>query len=85
MPVSIWSIVCPWFWEVKEPGWAASLSVGGLLVGRVLFLRSVSADKATWKVWCLWTATLYVLRLFKKPNVLVRYWETCNVERLLRF
>jgi 4-hydroxybenzoate polyprenyltransferase len=73
IPVTIWSFFCPWFWEVEKTAWVTSLAVGGLLVWRVLMLRSVPADKATWKVWCFWTIVLYVLPLFKNHSVFVRF------------
>ena len=69
VPVTVWSTVCPWFWELGQLGWATSLTVGGLLAGRVLMLQGVEADKTTWKIWCVWTATLYLLPLFKNYSV----------------
>ena len=83
VPVIIWSIVCPWFWELGKLGWTASLIAGGLLVVRVLMLRSVQADQVTWKVWCLWTMVLYVLPLFKDYSIWVRCWEIHGAGKLL--
>ena len=83
IPVITWSIVCPWFWELGKLGWAASLMAGGLLAVRVLLLRSIGADKVTWKVWCLWTIVLYVLPLFRDHSSLTRFWETSGAQTLL--
>ena len=73
IPTVAWSLICPAFWEVGPLGWLVSLLTGGLLVLRILGLRSVQADKTTWKVWCLWTSTLYLLPLIKDPSVFYRF------------
>ena len=82
IPGTIWSLVCPWFWEVGILGWAMSLAIGALLVGRLLLLRNIEADKATWKVWCVWTTALYLLPLFKDYSVFVRFWDSPSVGKL---
>ncbi len=33
LPVALWSVVCPWFWNLGMWGWAASLVAGGVLGG----------------------------------------------------
>ena len=70
IPVFIWSFVCPWFWGVSALWYLPSVACGGLLAGRVLLLRTVNADKITWKMWCAWTMVLYLLPLAKSLHVL---------------
>lgn len=72
IPVIVWSVICPAFWQIEYSGWAAPLSLGVLLSGRVLLLRRVEQDKLTWKLWCVWTLTLYVLPLCKYHSVFSR-------------
>lgn len=79
VPVAIWSLVCPYFWRVGVVGWTISVAAGALLAGRVLLLRSVPADKVTWKVWCMWTSVLYLLPLVKNPSVLRRFTQEYGV------
>jgi len=67
--VVFWSVICPWFWEVSLTGWSISLGMGVLKAGRVLLLTSVEADKVTWKLWCIWMVTLYLLPLTKNLTV----------------
>ncbi|MDI1489518.1 MAG: hypothetical protein OHK93_008797 [Ramalina farinacea] len=74
VPVMIWSLVCPAFWQLGllSLGFALPVMVGGVLAGRVLLLRGVENDKATWKVWCGWMMVLYALPLFKDHSVVSR-------------
>ena len=69
IPVLIWSLVCPAFWALPWTGYMGPLVLGGILAGRLLCFRSVPADKITWKLWCLWTISLYLLPLCKNPEV----------------
>ena len=75
IPVLFWSFVFPGFWEL---GWVAYLfpvGLGGILAGRLLMLRSVDADRDTWRLWCVWTMSLYLLPLFKNYEVLLKFSE----------
>ncbi|KAL8718173.1 MAG: hypothetical protein Q9225_004668 [Loekoesia sp. 1 TL-2023] len=72
VPVVFWSLACPAFWRMQYWGWAVPLILGTVLAGRVLVLRSVEQDKITWKLWCVWTMTLYVLPLCKDHGVFIR-------------
>jgi len=70
VPVLMWSVVCPGFWGLHWPGWVVSLGFGALVALRVLLRRGVVEDKVSWKLWCLWTAVLYSLPLFKNGSAL---------------
>lgn len=64
VPIFLWSIICPIFWNVTWLGYVIPVAVGVWLAGRVLCLRNVTADKISWQTWCLWTGVLYALPLF---------------------
>ena len=65
VPVTIWSLACPIFWEIHPYAFIAPLVLGGAVGLRILLLRSVDADKVTWKFWNLWISCLYLLPLIK--------------------
>lgn len=71
IPVVIWSVVCPAFWELDVPGYVLPVVLGMAIAGRILFLRERVADKRTWKMWTAWTAVIWMLPLFKNPSVFV--------------
>lgn len=72
VPVLAWSLLCPLFWSVNIYAYVLPVVVGGYLAGRVLLLRSVAADEISWKLWCVWTGTLYLLPLAKEYGVFFR-------------
>ena len=65
VPVMAWSFICPVFWGLSTLGYAAPVAAGTIFSLRLLLLRNVMADGLTWKIWCLWMATLYLLPLCK--------------------
>ena len=65
IPVTARSLFCPAFWGVGVLGFLLPVAMGGAIAIRVLVKRSVAADRATWKLWCLWTMSLYALPLCK--------------------
>lgn len=65
IPVSLWSIACPLFWELHPYAFIAPIILGGIVGLRILLHRSVDADKVTWKFWNLWISCLYLLPLIK--------------------
>lgn len=69
MPVLAWSVICPWFWDLSWSGYAISIIVGNLLALRILFLRSIIADRGSWNLWCFWTIILYTLPLLKYNQI----------------
>lgn len=61
--VTFWAVVCPLYWMV---GNGPCLVVWGLGIGiacRTLVLRSLAADKTTFRMWNMWMAALYALPL----------------------
>lgn len=71
-----WSlVVAVLFWSVGGPSvmglsllqngiaYIVPLALGGLLIFRVLSQRTVLADKKTFKLWALWTVSLYAIPL----------------------
>ncbi len=61
--VAAWSVFCPIFWGLSVLGFLPSLGVGGYLSVTVIRHRSVRADKVSWRMWCAWMMTLYLLPL----------------------
>lgn len=67
VPIVVWSVACPLFLSVGPLGYLITGGAGSLIVGRIFMLRSVEADRKTWKLWTAWTALLYLLPLIKSP------------------
>lgn len=65
IPVAFWAFACPAFWQLGSFGHVLPVSVGLLVVYRVLMMKNVAADKATYRIWCLWLVILYTLPLFR--------------------
>lgn len=63
--VAAWSVACPAFWELQVAGFVSTLTLGGLVIGRVLCFRNPVADEKTFAAWCAWLALLYLLPLLK--------------------
>ena len=59
VPILFWSLVCALFWGL----WMLPIGVGFYVAYRVLWERGKEADRRSWKLWCLWTAVLYLLPL----------------------
>ncbi|KAL3257367.1 hypothetical protein ABHI18_006887 [Aspergillus niger] len=81
VPVAIWSVVCPAFWELDVAGYVLPVAVGMTIAGRILLLREKAADKRTWKMWTAWTAVIWMLPLFKNPSVFVRFGKKFGLVR----
>lgn len=63
--VMLWSVVCLVFCNVPSKlVWCAPLGIASLMAGTTLLSQKVSSDELVWKLWCIWTAILYVLPLF---------------------
>ncbi len=69
LPVLAWSFACPTFWQLDYDGFILPASVGALVVFRTLTMKSIAADQTTYKIWCLWLTTLYLLPLYKNHSV----------------
>lgn len=59
VPVLVWSMVCALIWHSFVLPVMIDLSVAY----RVLRKHRVKEDRRSWKLWCLWTAVLYLLPL----------------------
>lgn len=64
LPVLLCSALCPAFFRLGAVSYVFTLSFGLLVAGRTLLLRDLRSDKLTWKLWALWTCSLFVLPLF---------------------
>lgn len=73
IPVTVWSIFGPWFWGLDILGYLPTVLVGGILAFRVLSLRTLEADKGTWRIWCFWIILVYLLPLMSDYSVLIRF------------
>ncbi len=64
--VMVWSIFVPAFWKPSLITYLPSLVIGGTLSFRTILLRDVKADKGTWKIWCIWMTSFYLLPLWSR-------------------
>jgi len=64
IPIFLWSIICPFFWQTNWLGYIVPLAVGMYLAFRILRYRTVAEDAISFQTWCLWTAIIYALPLF---------------------
>lgn len=79
IPVLAFSVICPWFWRLDSWGYVLPLIVGTLIAFRTFRYQHPLSDMMTFKVWCAWTGTLYLLPLLKNPAVFERAlagWKT---------
>ena len=60
-----WSLVCPRMWDVDVQGYYLPVAVGSLLAGHIICCKSVTAGRLSWKVWCCWMITIFVLPTYK--------------------
>ena len=65
IPVVFWSFVCPAFWS-SPFGFILPVVLGIIVSARVLTIRTLRADKLTFKLWNLWMMILYLIPLIKK-------------------
>ncbi|KAL6715096.1 hypothetical protein ACLMJK_007357 [Lecanora helva] len=63
LPVAVWSVLCPWFWEVSFLGFVLPVVVGKEIVSRLLTKRTAGGYKQTFRIWNLWVAVIYFLPL----------------------
>lgn len=67
--VCAWSIFSIWFWSLGVLTCVITGGAGLVVVGRAMLLTTVKADSLTWKLWCLWTVSLFVLPLLATFDV----------------
>jgi 4-hydroxybenzoate polyprenyltransferase len=72
IPTMFWSFYCPFFWNLRFLSYVPSLLLGSIIVGRLLTKRYAEADGVTWKIWCFWLGSLYLLPLFESGNARLR-------------
>lgn len=73
IPVAVWSLVCPLFWDLGYAGFALPVAVGALICFRILTMRGFKADKRTWWIWTTWTGIIWLLPVFNDYSVFVRF------------
>jgi 4-hydroxybenzoate polyprenyltransferase len=56
-----WSFICSHFWCLQLWAYALPLSVAIVLALSTLLRRTPKEDSQSWKLWCLWTVSLYSL------------------------
>ncbi|KAK4185893.1 UbiA prenyltransferase family-domain-containing protein [Podospora australis] len=62
--VCFWTVLCGWFWALGPLPLVFVTITGVVVAFRVLFLRDdQKADAKSWRLWCLWHASLYTLPL----------------------
>ena len=64
--VLVWSIVCLMFWAVGLLACIPTTFLGLIISFRTLMYRDLPADKANWRLWCVWMTTIYFLPLLQK-------------------
>ncbi|KAJ5937092.1 hypothetical protein N7466_003542 [Penicillium verhagenii] len=64
VPMIVWGAVCPLFWKVSTGLFRFSLTLAYIVAVRVLTIRDEAGDRATFRVWNCWIATIYIMPLF---------------------
>ncbi|KAI8633820.1 UbiA prenyltransferase family-domain-containing protein [Xylariaceae sp. FL1651] len=59
--ICFWSVACLFFWDPRPYGYVIPAVSGAVTAYRVLFKKTPREDAATWRWWCFWTITLYLL------------------------
>ena len=70
--VSAWSCCCAFFWDLRLWTYILPLTLAVLVAFRVVREQTPNEDSATWKLWCLWTAVLYLLPVVHRYDILLR-------------
>ena len=66
VPILLWSLLTPYFWATNLGGFVWPVILGLVMCIRVLFLRNVDADRMTWRLWGLWTMSIFLLPVYKR-------------------
>ncbi|KAI1820502.1 UbiA prenyltransferase family-domain-containing protein [Xylaria intraflava] len=59
--VCLWSAACLFFWNPRLYGYLLPTTLGAVTSYRVLTKKTPKEDATTWRYWCFWTITLYLL------------------------
>ena len=70
--VAVWSCYCAFFWNLRRWAYILPLTLAILVAFRVVRKQKPNEDSATWKLWCLWTAVLYLLPLVHRYEIFLR-------------
>ena len=75
IPILVFSIACPAFWNINIFSTAGMVptALSVVVAVRVLVLRGEDADRVTWRLWGYWLVTLYALPLVKNPQAFARF------------
>ena len=68
IPLTMWSLFCPAFWQLGIGGFVPSVILGTIVVWRLFSKRTVKADRITFRIYNMWIVSLYVLPLVKKSG-----------------
>jgi 4-hydroxybenzoate polyprenyltransferase len=64
--ITLCSLICSLFWGQSFWIFLLPLSLGLFIAHRLIYLSGRGEDTRTWKFWCLWCATLYLLPCVSK-------------------
>ncbi|KAL6717781.1 hypothetical protein ACLMJK_003866 [Lecanora helva] len=70
--ISIWSVLCPFYWDVITSGYILPGFVGFTIAMRTLKIRTLQADKLNWKAWNVWIMILYLLPIWNMTATFVK-------------
>ena len=69
VPVAIWSLFAPSFWQLGIRAFVIPVVLAIIIVRRVLSKKEVKDDKRTFRIWNLWIAYMYFLPLIKSLSI----------------
>jgi 4-hydroxybenzoate polyprenyltransferase len=58
VPMLVWSVAVPLFWNLPAWGYIGPVGIGGTICARAAVLKGVAADRKTYKMWGLWISCL---------------------------
>ncbi|KAI1451038.1 UbiA prenyltransferase family-domain-containing protein [Annulohypoxylon stygium] len=61
IPMLVWPAAGAWIWDADLTLAGPQVALGTIVALRCLWYSGMQADKLTWRLWCLWTAMLYML------------------------
>ena len=61
IPLMLWSVVCPWYWDCDLDISLAFFLVGCVIAARLILKRQVDEDKISFMIWNGWMVFLYCL------------------------
>lgn len=70
VPIAVWSLLCPRFWQVGIMGYVVVAVFGSVIGVRTLTKRRLEDDRLTFKLWSVWIISIYALPLIKKMDLL---------------